>query len=403
MLSLATGIIGIYFLGQQGSLDVENTHPVFQRLFIGSYSFIVYIVKSLVPFNLSAIYPYPPEINIIHYLSMIPAMAILIVAIISYKKNKIITFGILFFTLNIVFVLQVIGAGQGFIADRFSYIPYIGLFFIYALFIEKAIEKFINKRIFIYSALSAFVVVFFIITLNRIKVWENSETLWNDVKEKEPTAAIAYYNLGDFYRKKNENEKALMNYNIAIKLEPNNPMIYNNRGEIYFSRQEYDLALADYNKSLSVDPDFSNALANRGAVYGITKQYDKALEDLSKAISNNPNDAMALSNRGFVYFNQNENEKAIQDFNASIQLNPNNGDILNMLGLSYARLKEYDKAIACYNHSIQLEPAKALYYMNRSFAYNAKDDKSNALKDARQAQQLGLNVIQAYMDMLTKQ
>lgn len=403
LLSLVTGIIGIYFLGQEGSLNIENSHPIFQRLFIGSYSFVVYIIKSLVPYQLSAIYPYPPEINIVHYLSMIPAIAVVLAAFISVKKNKILTFGILFFTLNILFVLQVVGAGQGFIADRFSYIPYIGLFFIYALFIEKSIEKFSGQRILIYSMFGAFILFFLISTVNRIKVWENSETLWTDVKKKQPTAAIAYYNLGDYFRKKNENDKALNNYNIAIQLEPQNPMIYNNRGEIFFAQQQYDLALADYNKSLSVDPEFTNALANRGAVFGITKKYDEALKDLSKAISINPNDARALSNRGFVYYNQNENEKAIQDFNASIQLNPYDADILNMLGLCYARLKDYDKAISFYNRSIQIDPAKALYFMNRSFAYNAKEDKANALKDARHAQQLGLNVNRAYMEMLTKQ
>ncbi len=137
LFSLITGLVGIYFLRVQGSLVLEETLPLFQRLFIGSYSFIVYIVKSIVPGQLSAVYNFPPELTLMHYLSMIAALALVVASVFVFKTKQFLTFGILFFTLNIVFVLQVVGAGQGFIADRFTYIPYIGLFFIYAVLFER--------------------------------------------------------------------------------------------------------------------------------------------------------------------------------------------------------------------------------------------------------------------------
>ncbi|MEZ5104706.1 MAG: tetratricopeptide repeat protein [Draconibacterium sp.] len=403
LLSLATGLIGIYFLRQQGSLDTETTLPFFQRLFIGSYSYIVYLIKSVFPFEMSAIYPFPSKVTLIHYLSIIPAAAIFLLSILAYKTQKSLTFGILFFTLNIVFVLQIVGAGQGFIADRFTYIPYIGLFFIYAIFIEKAITKFQKQKFVIYSALGIYMVILFAMAFNQIKVWKNSETLWTDVIQNEPTTAIAYNNLGHYYRVKGETDKALENYNTTIRLAPQKAQAYDNRGKIYFDRGEYDLALEDYNKSLAIEPEFSEALANRGAVYGKKKQYEKALMDLTRALKINPKNKNALSNRGFVYYNLREFEKSVEDCRQYLELVPNDADIINMVGLCYANMKDYDTALRFYNQSILINPSNAAFYINRSYTFNAKGDKKNALKDALVAKQLGLAVNQAYWDMLNKQ
>ena len=401
LLSLITGLIGIHFLRQQGSLEVGNIMPVFQRLFIGSYSFVVFIVKSVVPFQTSAIYIFPAELSAIHYLSMLPALAVIGVAAVYFKTKRFISFGILFFTLNIVFVLQVVGAGQGFIADRFTYIPYIGLFLIYAVLFEKLLVKFQNRKVLLYPALVIYLLLISIQTFNQIKVWQNSETLWTDVIKKQPDAVLAYNNLAHYYIQQKQPEKALANYNIAIELQPEKAQTYNNRGKIYFERGEFDKALMDYNKSLSIEPEFADALANRGAVYGATKQMDKAIEDFTNVMKIDPKNTDVISNRGFVYYRQKEFEKAISDCKLYLQLKPKDTEVINLNGLCYAGLNDFDSAILEYNKAIQIEPANGLFYMNRSFAYNSKGDKTSALKDAQQALKLGLIVDENYLSYLT--
>lgn len=403
LLSLVTGLVGIYFLRQQGSLDVGNTLPIFQRLFIGSYSYMVYIIKSVIPYQISALYVFPTKLAFIHYISMVPALAVLLVTYFSFKTKRIFTFGILFFTLNIVFMLQVVGAGQGFIADRFTYIPYIGLFIIYAVIVENLLIKFPAQKILIYSTLALYLFLISFQTIQQIKIWENSQTLWTDVIKKQSTAALAYNNLGHYYSQKNEPDKALENFNVAIQLEPNKAQTYSDRGKIYFDRGEFDLALEDYNKSLSIDPEFLDALANRGAVYGIKNQYDKAIEDLSKVIKTDPDYADAISNRGFAYYRLNEYEKTIADCNLYLQIKPNDTEILNLAGLCYANLNDFEAAINKISQAIQIDPTKAIFFANRSNAFNSNGDKTSALKDALQAKQLGFNVNPAYIEMLSNQ
>jgi protein O-mannosyl-transferase len=403
LLSMVTGLVGIYFLRQQGSLDVGNTLPIFQRLFIGSYSYMVYIIKSVIPYQISALYVFPTKLAFIHYISMVPALAVLLVTYFSFKTKRIFTFGILFFTLNIVFMLQVVGAGQGFIADRFTYIPYIGLFIIYAVVVENLLIKFPAQKILIYSTLALYLFLISFQTIQQIKVWENSKTLWTDVIKKQSTAALAYNNLGHYYSQKNEPDKALENFNVAIQLEPNKAQTYSDRGKIYFDRGEFELALEDYNKSLSIDPEFLDALANRGAVYGIKNQYDKAIEDLSKVIKTDPDYADAISNRGFAYYRLNEYKKTIADCNLYLQIKPNDTEILNLAGLCYANLNDFEAAINKFSQAIQIEPTKAIFFANRSNSFNSNGDKTSALKDALQAKQLGFNVNPAYIEMLSNQ
>jgi protein O-mannosyl-transferase len=400
LLALATGLAGIWFLRQQGSLDTGTSFPFVQRLFIGSYSFVVYILKSLVPWEMSALYPYPHKISAVFYLSMIPALAVVAVPIFKFKSNKTLTFGILFFLVNIAFLLQVVGAGQGFLADRFTYIPYIGLFLILAKTVEWAMEKIPQRKSFIYSVLIGYLVLLTGVTFNRIKVWQNSETLWTDVKEKYPNTPLPYNNLGHYLRQQNQPERALENYNKAISLEPNKAQPFNNRGKIYFDRGEMDKALTDYSKCIELEPNHVNALANRGAAFGMKQEWKKALNDLNKAIELEPLHSNALSNRAFVWFQMQEYEQSIDDFSKYLTVEPNDTDVINTIGLCWFRLKNYEKALEEFNRSIQIDSSKGAYFLNRSLVLNAKGDKANALKDAERAIQLGFQVNNDYLNHL---
>lgn len=399
-LSLITGLVGIYFLRQQGSLETGEVFPFHQRIFIGSYSFMVYIVKSVYPFNLSALHPYTSKLNMLYYLSMIPAILIAIIPFFTFKKNKFLAFGILFFIANIVFMLQVLGAGQGFLAERFTYIPYIGLFLIYAKFAEKLLNDFYQYKTTIYSILGVYLIVLMVITVNQRNTWKDSISLWNNVIEKYPTNSMAYNNLGHYYRQQNQYENALKNYNLAIQNDPENDMAYANRGKVWFDQGQVDKALDDYNKSIELDNKDAETFSNRGAAHGMNKEYDNALADLDYALKLENNNLNALSNRGFVYYNRGEFQKTIQDYNRYLQLKPNDADILNTVGLCYSNLKDFDKAIAAFSKCIVINPQQGAFYNNRSYSFNSKGDKANALKDALKAQNLGYKVPENYINFL---
>jgi tetratricopeptide (TPR) repeat protein len=100
--------------------------------------------------------------------------------------------------------------------------------------------------------------------------------------------SYAYYNLGLAYQKKGEVDRAIADYNKAIKLDPKYAGAYLNRGAAYYRKGEVDRAIADYNKAIKLDPNDANAYNNRGAAYQKKGDKDQAIADFRKALEIDP-------------------------------------------------------------------------------------------------------------------
>ena len=398
MLSLFTGLAGIYFLKLQGSLETGTILPFYQRIFIGSYTLVVYTIKALIPFEMSAIYPFPDKLSLLHYASL-PFVIVLGFLIWKIKKyrNEII-FGTLFFLFNIIFMLQVVGAGQGYQADRFTYIPYIGLFFIFAFVLNSMLTNKLKTGVWAFIVIYMFILA--IATFNRVKVWENSETLFTDVISKYPKVAVAHNNMGKYYRELNQYGKAIASYSKALEIDPKGYKTYSNRGKAYFDTGKADQALDDLNKCLEIDPNYVEALSNRGAVLASKNKFDEAFIDLDKAIKLDPVNVNAYSNRALAFYYTTKYEQSANDISTYLKLKPDDADMINIRALCYLQIKRNAESLADFNRSIELKPSQGVFYQNRSSYYNSVGDKQKALADILRAQELGVNVNPEYVKYL---
>ena len=137
--------------------------------------------------------------------------------------------------------------------------------------------------------------------------------------------AFAYSNRGEAYWKKGEHDRAIADYDEAIKINPKFAMPYNNRGVVYGAKGEFDRAIQDYDTAIKLFPKLANAYYNRGLAYAKKGEYDRAIQDHDQAIKLNPKDADAYYNRGNAYENY-RNEifitQAIEDYRKALELNP---------------------------------------------------------------------------------
>ena len=289
------GVVGVKFLSAGQTLDVDTTFSLAERVPLGLTAYAVYVVKAIIPYETCTFYPYPKTLEPIYIVGTVAAIALIAGAFLLRKVSRETTFGFAFFTVNIMFLLQILGAGSAFMADRFSYIAYIGLFFAMAMLAQRLAEKRPKLMPVSASVMGLLIVVGGILTVQYIPAWTNSDTLWSDVIEKYPKKVVlAYVNRAQYLRrdaqkphekesdaayaarKQKQNDTAFSDCNIAVSLQPKYHLGYLNRGNIYFDRGQNDEALADYSKVIElvwpkdtsgkgfVESAIPGALSNRG-------------------------------------------------------------------------------------------------------------------------------------------
>lgn len=418
LLSLAFGLINIYFLKRNNSLS-SSSHVVdysfIDKLAVGAYSYAIYLLKWIYPYKMSPLYPYSPELPMMAYICLaIVPIAVLAFLIWSFRQNKKqLLFGWAFFTFNVMFLLQIVGAGQGFLADRFTYIAYIGLFFIMASFYEWMVQQKPSSKLAIQIGFGLYLALFAFLTSRQQKIWENGGTLWEKVKLFYPNSPLAWKQAANYYRdEKKDLGKAIENYKSALALQPEDAFACNDLAKAYTdsafapgmlqqTRNEMlMLALQTYNDAVKYDsivgqPDKKTSgeiFVNRGAAYAILGNLDKALPDLNKGLQINPNNLNGYANRAILYTQINRYDLSLKDRDAYIALNPDNPDIHYERGVCKINLGRTAEALPDFDKAIALNNTKPIYYIGRAQANKLLGNMNAVSADIGMAKQLGASI-----------
>jgi hypothetical protein len=333
--SIAVVFIAITFFTQRhsGAIPAYQPGSVFQRLCVPFYGVVFYIVKSLFPIKLAALYSMQSRQDLLVNSALISASPFIVIAVAAMlyfrqAHSKMVVFGVLFFIVTLLPVLQIVPVGSAMVADRYTYIPAIGLYCIVAWTLYRIVNnRTATLRTTVHVSLVALFFILGLMTFQRCKVWCDSLTLWNDAIAKYPSA-IAYNNRGTLQNGTDGADKALADFNRAIDLDPMFAKAYNNRGIAYLSEGNLESALKDFNQTIKLQPDYFDAYDNRGIIFAYLKEYDKALADFNRAQSLNPGYLSVYLNRGIAYMQKGSCDLAIRDFDKVIELDPANSEAI---------------------------------------------------------------------------
>jgi len=350
--SIIIGVLTIIFREDTGYIGSPYVFNFIDRIFLVCYSAAFYVVKLLLPINLSAIYPYPDKISgilpIEFYLSPLVILLVLF-GLYKARKNRELIFGALFFLVNILLVLKIIPLGFELVCDRYAYIPYIGLFMIIGVAFSRLSDS-TNaaagkiKICFVVSLIGT-AVLFSVVSYNRSIVWKDSLSLFGDVLEKYPTAYQAYNNRGIVKKEQNDYGGAMADYNRAITLNPNFAEAYYNRGIAKKEQNDYVGAMADYNNAIALKPDYADAYNNRGIAKKEQNDYVGAMADFNMALRLKLDYALAYNNRGSIKLFQKDYAGAVADYDSAIELGPQ--DAITFYNRGVAKLLLGDRDGAC--------------------------------------------------------
>jgi protein O-mannosyl-transferase len=380
VLSLFFGILAFIAPSSAGSIMSNSDISSFDRFLFVCFGFANYIWKSIVPLRLSAFYPYPMKnesmLAMEYYLY--PLVLILFMLLLYYglRKNRKVAFACLFFLATIFMLLQIIPLGSYLMAERYVYIPSLSLqvLLLFVLF------RYLKNRKILSTAIVLFLLIFMFLTHRRVQVWKNSESLWTDVIQKFPHAAVAYNNRGFYYYENNKNEEALQDYNTALSILPAYADVYINRGLLFDKLGMIRESYVEYNRAVVLDPGNAKSWSNRGISRAKMNDYQGAVQDFSKSISIQPMYAEAYSNRGGTYIRLQEYDRGIEDLKQAIRLKPQFPGAVYNLGMAYRAKGENNTSIAYFERAIEMDPHNDAYLFSLGFTYGVMGDRKKAIE-----------------------
>jgi tetratricopeptide (TPR) repeat protein len=246
-----------------------------------------------------------------------------------YKKQKKLSFFLLFFLLALSPTLIPLGVGWV-VAERYAYLASLGIFVLVAFVIQQIGRIFKNQKV-AYVLLAIIVIVLSLRTINRNIDWRNQDNLWLSAARTSPSSHQNHNNLGDLYARRKDYQKSIEEFNKAIELKPDYGDAFHNVGNVYHQIGRDDLAEESYKKAISLNPNLWPSYQNLAAIYFTQNKFDLALEFMEKAVKANPNKIELYLNLAVLYMRQGDKQAAQRNFEKVLQFDPQNDQALKGL------------------------------------------------------------------------
>jgi protein O-mannosyl-transferase len=383
LVSLFTGLMAYRLQSGQnfaGILDPVTVTPdvvnaagpftFYEKLRNGSYGFMAYIIKFFAPSGLVAFYPYPGSRELdssLHsaLLAAAPFAMLIILALVLYsvKKTNLYAFGTGFYLLTVILVLQFLPVGYAIIADRYAYLPYIGIAFLSM----HVISELKNTRIkWIIS--TGFTVTLLFLTVRQADVWHNSESLWTRTIDKFPQAEAARRSRGKYYSKMaigaaNSSEKkkyealAMIDFKAAASAGSANAEVYEGMGVLLGSGGENTTALRYFDAALKLDGDNGSIYYNRALTYGRMERNEEALRDYNEALKYSPEKSMMIrTNRSNLLLAMGRFSDAIGDLDYLIGQGKADFNLFYNRAVAKQFTRDFEGAINDYRKALTINP-----------------------------------------------
>ena len=217
-------------------------------------------------------------------------------------------------------VIGIIQIGYFAMADRFHYLPSIGLAVMLAWGIPALMKSKQKEQRILFPMSLGFLSIMALLAWQQCGYWKNNITLFRHALQISIDNPLAHSNLGLALFNQGRIDESIEHYNEVIRLKPKYSVPYFNRGTAYAKLGQYHLAVDDFNKAISLKQDDADYFNSRGGAYAKLGQCHLAVEDFNKVISLKQNHANAYNNRAFCYFNQGKIDAGCDDAKRACEL-----------------------------------------------------------------------------------
>ncbi len=358
----------VTFLVQRKGGAVSTALTVGERMANSVVSYARYMRKMFWPDDLSVLYPHPGHWPFWQVLVCAALLIGVCVAVAVWGRGRpYLIMGWLWFLGTMVPVIGLVQVGIQSMADRYTYVPLIGLFIMVVWGIADLADERL-PQLWRSRALAAGAAVSLVLcaalTIRQVHFWRSSETLFKRAVQVTRNNYLAHNNLGFYYSGKGRLAEAMEQYRQSLKIKPDYEDALNNLGYALAGQRKFAEAIPLYEQALRIRPKHGEVHNNLGNALSETGRVDEAIQHYLIALQQNPEHADAHNNLGIALAMKGKLDEAITHFHAALRYKPNYASAHSNLGNAFAVERKFDEAIREFQESLRLKPDEAQPHNN---------------------------------------
>jgi tetratricopeptide (TPR) repeat protein len=404
-LALATSVATVVIQHRVGAMAGLDALPWQARAANASVGYVAYVWKTVWPAKLAAFYPLF-DTTAAGVVLAVCAMLAVTAAVIRFRaRHPYLLTGWLWYVITIAPVIGFLQAGEQGMADRFMYIPMIGLLMAAAW----AVPAMLPGRMAVVRAAGIAVVVASAVAAHaQVAHWENSLTLWEHATRVTPDSYIAYENMGQALRERGRLTEAKASYEKALTHAPRNSpgyaaVIHNSIGMVLTRDGKISEALGHFEDAVRVNPAFAEAQNNLGNALAAAGRYAEAQDRYREAIRLKPAYSEPRVGLGGSLLRMGKADESIPHYREAVKLDPGLAQAHNGLGGALATVGRVEEAMDEYREALRLKPDLATAHLNIGLLLARRGDVAQARRHLEIAVSIdpGLETAQRALRALT--
>jgi tetratricopeptide (TPR) repeat protein len=388
-LAAASSVITVLAHQALGMLNPVSMPPWDARLENALVSYVRYLGKTFWPSRLAIFYPYPtawPMWEVVTCALLLLAISGLVLG--TARSRPWLFVGWFWFLGVLVPFVGLIQAGAQAMADRFMYVPALGILVALIWGLHGLAKGGRYQQSGLSVAGAAAIVLCLVLTRQQLGYWNNSQTLFQHALEVTESNYLAHNNLGSALDAKSQIDQAMTEFQEAIRLKPDYALAHNNLGIALDAKGRLDEAIREFREVIRLKPNYAEAHKNLGMALYRQSQIEEAIRELQKAVRLKPDDAEAHNSFGNALFRQGQIEEAIRQFREAIRLQPDFAEAHNNFGNALVRQGQTDDGIREFQEAIRLKPDYALAHSNLGIALVRKGQIDEGIREFQEAVRL---------------
>jgi tetratricopeptide (TPR) repeat protein len=330
---LALSVVSIYlsYLPLQRRERVISTEAVLITLRIANalVSYVGYIKKMFWPRDLAIFYPYPDVIPVWQTMgALVLLLCVSVLLMWVLRSKRYLTVGWLWFIGTSIPVIGLVQAGLWpAMADRWMYVPFIGLFILISWGCADILTRWRYRRIALGASAMTILLALAVCTRLQLRHWRNSVTIFSHALAVAGENSPMHNNLGLALQLQGSVEEAINHYHRALELDPNHAEAHNNLGDALRLQGNLNQAISHYYQALKAKPNFAEAHNNLGNALLSQGKTDQAMSHFRRALQVKPDYAKAHNNLANILLSQGNVDEAIEHYHQALKIEPDNVDI----------------------------------------------------------------------------